>query len=601
MIGLRKIKIINYKSIKALVFSVRENTVLIGKNNSGKSAILEAIKLGMNYESIKKDEIYQTIEDSFSPEKKVIIELLFSPINDRGEFISDFEDDWALALGNRIQFGEEQFFAFQTILEYSKEKNSYLNTKKIIQVWNDFPYAESQTDKKLQRDDLERIFTLYIDARRDLSNDIYDKQSRWAKITSAIEFTPTDTEDILKKIEKINKKVISSNSILKEISKNLKNSTSDSESDITISPIARDLSHLNKGMNIYYNNDLIENIAVEQLGLGVRSWGVFSVLKAYLESEKKRRLETGNVFHSIILVEEPEAHLHPQAQRHLLKEVYNISGQKIITTHSSHILSKVDLSNIILVKKNKTDTSITSLITETLTADELRNIKNKIMNTQAEMLYANSVILCEGETEAIMLPLLFEKYFGKHPFEMGISIISADGSGMFKYFVKLLDTMNIQWFLFSDGEEAVVNGLSGALTSAGYTVDINTMYNVFIIPNEKCIEYHLIEQGYTNEIKSGILDYEADRNFTNNQKRILQGQIRKTKNAKMIDKINFALYETRDYTIHDGDKHLLFDLFVTDKTKYSELIAKKICESRKGLPRIIKALFDKVKEYYEEG
>jgi len=596
MIRLSKVKIMNYKSIKGAVLCFGEKTILIGKNNSGKSSVLEAIKLGMSYESIDSGYVYQTNESPFTYDKKVVIEMMFSPINQNGEIIDEFDDEWLLAFGDRITIAEQQSFSFQTTLEYSKERQGYINTKKLIKVWSDDVNIESETDKKISREDLENIFLLYIDAQRDLSKDIYDKHSRWYKITSNIKFSEEDTADILEKIDSINSKVIASNSILADISNNLKNSTSDKESEITISPITRDLGHLNKGMNIYYNNESVKNIPVEQLGLGVRSWGVFSVLKAYLMAEQKRREENESVFHSILLVEEPEAHLHPQAQRHLLEQIMSSIGQKIIVTHSPYIISKINIDQIILAKKDDTDTILTPLITENLNKDDLRNIKNKIMNNQGEMLYANSVILCEGETESIILPILFQKFFGKHPFELGITIIPANGSGIFKYFVKLLDILEIKWFLFSDGEKNVVENLENALKSCGYEDDIFSMENIFIIPNERCIEYYLLESGYKEEVEKAIKFHENDNNYIDNQKIVLNGQTRKEKYAKMINKDDYSNYKIRNYGIEGGDIHLLFDIMVNGKTEYIEDIANEIYNSEKEIPALISDLFTKIKE-----
>ena len=60
-----------------------------------------------------------------------------------------------------------------------------------------------------------------------------------------------------------------------------------------------------------------------------------------------------------VLIEEIEAHLHPQTQMNLINYIIKNysqaeSGQIIMTTHSPNITSKVDIENIIMCKENKT-------------------------------------------------------------------------------------------------------------------------------------------------------------------------------------------------------------------------------------------------------
>ncbi|MGV8150003.1 MAG: AAA family ATPase [Alkaliphilus sp.] len=70
-----KIRIRNYKSVQNLEMVLdKDLTVLIGQNNVGKTAILEAIRLGFNYNVVEKEYVFFTQSYPFSQDKEIIID-----------------------------------------------------------------------------------------------------------------------------------------------------------------------------------------------------------------------------------------------------------------------------------------------------------------------------------------------------------------------------------------------------------------------------------------------------------------------------------------------------------------------------------------------
>lgn len=593
MIKLKKVKIYNYKSLKEVNLEINDCLIIIGKNNSGKTNILEAINLGFTYNSIFKEDIYVSKLEPFNYEKKVIIEFMFCPINENGEEVPMFDDYWTIALGDRISFLAEngnQFFAFMTELSYNSNKDLFINKKYVINNWidNDF----SPKGKPINRDDLESFFTMYINAQRDLALDISDKTSQWFKLTSNIKMPSDDEAIIEQKIEDVNKKIIDNNSIFQKISSNLKKTTPDIESNINIVPITKDLSHLYRGMNVYYENDSIEPTAVERLGLGIRSWGTFSIIKSYIENEAEKSNENGYAFHSILLIEEPESHLHPQAQRHFISNINEIKFQKIITTHSPYILSQIELSNILYVKKIEATTMVSRLTIDDLNKEELININNKVMNTRGEIFYSNFVILVEGETEEFTIPIYFNRYFHKEPFELGVTIIGVDGSGKYKPFVSLLEKLNINWCIFSDGEDNTLNDVKKVFRDLNLG-SIENNEHLYYIPNKKCLEIYLVDCKYKKYIKKAIDIIEDKKDFLNYYKTLMQGMGRSKKYSNLIFGDNIHLQ--RDYTQQDSDNIALKDILLDNKIKYSKEIAIQIAHKRKKIPKRIKKMLNYVK------
>ena len=149
----------------------------------------------------------------------------------------------------------------------------------------------------------------------------------------------------------------------------------------------------------------------------------------------------------MLLIEEPEAHLHPALQYNFLKflkeEIDNqqISRQIFITTHSTHITAAVGLDPIICMNYNESGEIVPSYPGRVFSKTDKEDIKSKkyveryLDATKSEMLFAKSVIMGEGIAEQLIFPILAE-YDNKSFEKSHVAMLRVDAL-TFKHFIKM--------------------------------------------------------------------------------------------------------------------------------------------------------------------
>lgn len=153
-----------------------------------------------------------------------------------------------------------------------------------------------------------------------------------------------------------------------------------------------------------------------------------------------------NPLFKLLLIEEPEAHLHPQLQIRLLNHLKSVAEenknvQVIVTTHSTVLASSVDLESIIHLSKSPAPVA-TPLRTCGLPKTSSQFINRWLDVTKSNLLFAVGVILVEGIAEQMIIPALAEivlkdQVEGRQNLEdLGISIINLNGI-YFNHFMQL--------------------------------------------------------------------------------------------------------------------------------------------------------------------
>jgi AAA ATPase domain len=165
----------------------------------------------------------------------------------------------------------------------------------------------------------------------------------------------------------------------------------------------------------------------------------------------------------VLLIEEPELYLRPQAQRYLyrlLREFALAGNQVIYSTHSPAFLNVARLHELVFVERLP-QTGTRALQPEPVTADEDFRVMTEFDPARSELFLARAVVLVEGLTEKLVLPFVFAT-LGHDVDGEAISIIECGGKPNLPLFAQICSATGVPFVVVHDSDRRA----SGRLVAA---------------------------------------------------------------------------------------------------------------------------------------
>lgn len=599
-----KIRIDGFRGLRNFNMDLKSTTVLTGMNNVGKTSILKALQLalGSRYNiTIEDFNIHDGIRAS-----KIIVDVRIVSINDEGAREANFSDDWEIYFSaDNLQLDQDgnAMLCLRSIVSVNPTDSSFVFEQKALTKWEDanVNWKDIATNEfRLKKDN---IPFFYIEPQRDIIDDLKNKTSYLGKMLSHIadEYDAADLDEIERRIRELNEATINRSATLSDIQTMLAEVDSAldrRDSQVTITPFAKKLRDLNKNMSIQYG-DTHDSFPMDYHGMGTRSWSSIMTFKAFLKHNTdviENSDADSKIYYPIIAFEEPEAHLHSNAQKQLYAQIADMKGQKIIATHSPYIAASANLSEINVIYKDGNQVKCGNLEPRNLDAEGQRKLRQKVINSYGEMFFSKAIVLFEGETEDQALPIFAERFFGKPAFTYGINFISVGGAGQYFPFIYFCQKFNIPWYIFSDGEADTKTKVEKALRKAlnDNTKTLATCSNVFVIANDTDFEGMLLNEGYQTDIIQALQNLKGANCIDKYKHQHPTKKVQRTSNCPTC---NQKWYDdvAVDYTLLAEQNEMLDKLMSGIKTGFGPEIAHQIVDANKPLPTSVQNLFNKIK------
>ena len=456
--------------------------VVIGENNSGKSSLIDAMRIALSCVLYKR-EIYFNKTDFH--------------INELGERETESQIDVYLkeVPRNLIEIWDPEnpdSGEFHTV--FTLEKNSAGYDKVKHRVW-----GGKCEGNPLSSDTLEAINIAYLGALRDAENEMRpSRNSRLSSLLGTIANSTEKKDSLVDKLRVANNEILQTESI-SQAKKIINENLLDIEQSLLyqqidlglveprfesilgslrswITPrwnfISKTHAQYEQIISLFAEDDLKHYIQTRENGAYVdidtllrKKEDISDGIRQTLLSSKKHTFELyqnglgynnllfisavlgdmsfvkNGIYANVFLVEEPEAHLHPQLQELILnfflnkvKKISNI--QVIMTSHSPTLVSKVDVGQINLLYEKEHEISNYPFVRSSLCEQEKDYLEKYLDVTKSQLFFAKGILFVEGISEAILMPE-FAKII-RRPLDMyAVELVNINGVG-FSPFAKMI-------------------------------------------------------------------------------------------------------------------------------------------------------------------
>jgi putative ATP-dependent endonuclease of OLD family len=291
-------------------------------------------------------------------------------------------------------------------------------------------------------------------ALRAAKDQFHVKSKYWAPFLRNKDIDDATRRVLEDELYEVNQKIVDAHASFKDVTdefKRISDLVDVGQADaVTVDPAPADVYKALRYTDVNLLTASNAKIPIRSHGEGTQSLSVLLLFNAYL----KTRLQADVDRHAepIIAVEEPEAHLHPNAVRAVWHLLRDLPGQKIVTTHSGDILSEVPVPKLRRMSRNGNATECKAIPDGLLSDEELRKFNHHVRRNRGELLFARCWLLVEGETDVSVFSECAD-LLGVDLHRKGVRIVEYSQVGGPGIFIKVADALGIHWHLVADGDD----------------------------------------------------------------------------------------------------------------------------------------------------
>lgn len=524
---LREIIIKNFRCLVDVVVPITDTTVLVGENNSGKTALLEALKAALPRSTAGRgtpfDEYdYHMVKASDSPQtsKGIVIELWFR---------EDVSDEWPASLVQALNdiIQTDPVMDLDSIgLRLSSKYDGM--AKEIVTKW-EFLALDGQPlgGKGASPGNLTKflpyIRLFYLSALRDSDDEFSPRSQFWGRILRDLKISEEQRKTLTEDLATINDALLTADPRIEQVRASL-----DKVQKIMVLGTGQNTSIqalplkpwdlMSKSQVVIKARGTEIDLPLARHGQGMQSLAILFLFQSYIDVLLKPSFQPET--EAILALEEPEAHLHPQATRALATNLGEVKSQKIISSHSPYFIQEIPFTQIRLLRRDGPLSKVfyikrffTAKVPETqelldfctnnapkfayhpgtstlsvsgrmeereyrdllgiylgqngihaelkrlrnesqlyLSDNDLADLDTYAKRIRGEVLFARAWLLCEGQSEHLLLRY-FAELLGIPLDQVGVAVIDFQNNGSPGAFVGLARVFEIPWIMLCDNDD----------------------------------------------------------------------------------------------------------------------------------------------------
>lgn len=517
---LREVSIKNFRCLADVTVPLDDLTVLIGPNNTGKTAFMDALKLAFRWRGsdVQEADYYMT-KASDTPKTCGGLEVVLwfredSPGEWPEPLVRDLDD---CMQSDPVDGGSSIGLRFSSC--YSESADA-MDTKWEFLAINGQPLVGKATSSTSLGKFLSYVRIDYLSALRDAATEFSPKSQFWGKILRDLKISDKDIKIVKGELAKLNEQLLSADPRLDKVRQSFDGIQKvirigrGERAGIEALPL-QPWDLMAKSQVVIKDPGSDVAFPLHRYGQGTQSLAVLFLFQAYIDvlfrAISKPEAE------AILALEEPEAHLHPQAARALAAYLGSVGGQKIISSHSPHFIQEIPLKSVRMFKRNGSSVKVlyikrrfeahlpdsrdlgklysnnpkfsyrkgrdtlvvTGSVSERereslveccpesveeierlclesssyITDQELVQAETSAKRMRGEILFANGWFLCEGQSEYPLVQF-FANVLGTPLDAEGIAVIDFQNNGSPRLYAKLARAFEIPWVLICDNDSA---------------------------------------------------------------------------------------------------------------------------------------------------
>jgi len=408
---LARLVIKNFRKMKHVDLSFRAGlNVLVGGNNVGKTAVVDALRALLAghdepYPRLGEDDVHRP--RGGAPSGDIVFEYVFSGLSlaDEADFVAALVPSSSGALDAHIK------------IRYSDaDQGGRLRAKR---------WCGEHEDVGLTADMMENLRGVYLPPLRDASQGL--KPGRTSQLARLLQLLADDAgiEGINKALQDLDGKlkahlpIANTHDAINTRHKKMLGPQLAQLLEVGLS--ASDFKSLKSRLSLQ-----VDTFEIEQNGLGFNNLIYMAVVLSELTKNP-------DACYRGLIIEEPEAHLHPQLQAvllHYLQSIQAVQGetpvQLFVTSHSPNFASIADLDSLVCLVE--TGTAVETFLPRSIVfkKGKREKLERYLDVTRAELFFARRVIFVEGAAELMMVNVL-AKRLGYDLRQHGVSLISVEG------------------------------------------------------------------------------------------------------------------------------------------------------------------------------